>query len=910
MDFHSKRIRATCLQTLVARFFYFALATLSFVGAIGIAKNAHATPLYNRTAAGLCTKCAVGDTGSSPLVTPPLNAKNFDMIQGTVKSLRKNTETHSGPKSGRTIGATKKQSAYEKCEQIVHSNECQALYAKIQKNGHKPKQYERICNEDAEQKIDYEFKGTAAGEKKAIWDFASLILVPWQAYKAYERDEHCPMKMKKLLFYAYNEKLPKDLQVKLPNKKWFESESCSEVQGYIQMTGTRLYTTKLSKEGVKFRSVGNEMPDDVASIINGYYHNAKNWLKAQDIKLKCYNTEKRNELIKYAMTTILLNVATDGIVDEAKVAAGLAKATDTAEVTATATEVTETADYVLPPEQSPTEELSPQPHLSETERQRLITHFREHIAPAGETTKEAAEKIERARVAQINQEIAKITLDKNTAKSVLATLSYKYGEIFNFQEDAMGGSSITIDRERLERSVKSCLSRSAEQLCSDWIKRHLCTVIFSNDSSNITACFRDGISDYMAKHPADHDIHSTREIVQTLNNEIEKSAEQQVNKSKSRILQKYWKSNRTLSLRDRKMTSLWPEDKLNNFLHEHVDPKTFRLINVDTNSMKSTIQISRDSRISEGAIREYEIPFEDYRVKVTICERVPCPSGAEPGQVLSIYPKCGPDVYTLPSLIDLKSYSITPCGGIENAAKSVDKSLAVKTRYSQRKMRILDKLTEYGIISKADRTQLLETGDTRKFQYLLLDGKISKQEYDEILQSFKKLNVGQPAGPAKIIEFHPKNFSLNRTIKLVVQERELETAGINDKMIALFDPATKEAIASLDYQLNDGVVHINMIRVQNQYQTFGYAEALFEQALKANPEARSFSAELEGTNKEILEHALKRYPLEEAVKKTPAYKSSIRMGYTKISIKLQTQRLYKGLTYGEYPEYIFTGTRP
>ncbi len=284
--------------------------------------------LDSETAAQICTNCldsSTSDQGS------PLASRNLEMLKNTTNILRldiaKKTRNH--------------------CENIVESRSCRNLYAEIQKNHHNPNQYKRTCTEQAPgqtsketlQFVETIFLGTENPVRKKMRETERHFFVGFgraiyrgtvgfavNVYKNYEAARVCDHSItdKKRFFYNYNANRPKDLQVKLPSLAWFNTETCSGVEGYIQMMGTELYTHKLSKEGVKFKSVGSEIPHDIKTISIGVYDQAKQELKRFHVKLECYNSQKRSELIGAAVGMIALNVTPVGDAKKAEEIAEIA----------------------------------------------------------------------------------------------------------------------------------------------------------------------------------------------------------------------------------------------------------------------------------------------------------------------------------------------------------------------------------------------------------------------------------------------------------------------------------------------------------------------------------------------------------------------------------------------------------
>ena len=281
----------------------------------------------------LCVNCSDSVDGISGTVQgAPLDAKNLQAIRAAEKAIRKDAET-------------------TRCEQIVNSNECQSLYAQINKNGDQADRYKRNCAQEAKndgtdqslQLIETVFFGTENAERKKlrrdergflVGVGKSLVSLPESLYKDYRNAQECDHNLneKKQFFNAYNSNRPKDLQVKMPSLEWFNTESCAAVQDYIKMTGTRLYVNKLYNAGVKFKSVGDEIPDDVATISRGLYQLAKQKLKNLGVKYECYNSKKRAELIGEVSGAIAMTAMPPGVSIKILRVAGLTSFADTADI--------------------------------------------------------------------------------------------------------------------------------------------------------------------------------------------------------------------------------------------------------------------------------------------------------------------------------------------------------------------------------------------------------------------------------------------------------------------------------------------------------------------------------------------------------------------------------------------------
>jgi len=209
-----------------------------------------------------------------------------------------------------------------------------------------------------------------------------------------------------------------------------------------------------------------------------------------------------------------------------------------------------------------------------------------------------------------------------------------------------------------------------------------------------------------------------------------------------------------------------------------------------------------------------------------------------------------------------------------------------KSHFSKKQLRVLDSLVIRGILTQLDVVEIVTTGESEKVHELFDQEKISESEkgnINELLNIF----AGEPIGPEITIEFQRKNFP-DRKLKVIAQALESDDG---PKSMGLFDPTNKRPIARLNYSVFEENLHIVMISVHTLYQNFGYPEALMEQVLKSHPEIKTVSATLAETNNAALQIALKILPLEEAIKKTPAYKSAMSMGFTKVAVKELETRL-------------------
>lgn len=222
--------------------------------------------------------------------------------------------------------------------------------------------------------------------------------------------------------------------------------------------------------------------------------------------------------------------------------------------------------------------------------------------------------------------------------------------------------------------------------------------------------------------------------------------------------------------------------------------------------------------------------------------------------------------------------------------------------YSPKQLAPLESLVVRGLITQTDAKHIIETGDMQKIWRLHFDEEnITESEADVLADIFISPELGEALGPEKIVEFKARG---EIATKVIVQEREADDG---DQQMALIDPVTRNTIGRLDFTVNRGVFHVDFIRIQTRYQGFGYAEILLEETIKASPKIKSISADLSGTNEAAIRRAMERMSIEEAVKKTPAGKSAIKLGFTKITIDLSPKTREDGSTYNEFK---FTATKP
>ncbi len=262
----------------------------------------------------------------------PLSAKNLNTIKKTEKFLRQNIKLAS-------------------CEKIVTSHKCESLYAQIERNGSRISHYKRNCAQEAKdagsrkwlELLQTILFGTENAERKKLRREdrgffegvgESIISAPESWWVNHKKEVACNRNLneKKQFFYLYNANRPKNLQVKMPSLAWFNSETCSEVIDYINMTGTRLKVNEEYKQGVKFKSVGEEIPSDVATIARGEYRHAREKLKKLGIKYECYNSKKRAELIGEVAGTITMVALPMGVSVKLLRIAGLTKFADAIDV--------------------------------------------------------------------------------------------------------------------------------------------------------------------------------------------------------------------------------------------------------------------------------------------------------------------------------------------------------------------------------------------------------------------------------------------------------------------------------------------------------------------------------------------------------------------------------------------------
>ncbi len=195
-------------------------------------------------------------------------------------------------------------------------------------------------------------------------------------------------------------------------------------------------------------------------------------------------------------------------------------------------------------------------------------------------------------------------------------------------------------------------------------------------------------------------------------------------------------------------------------------------------------------------------------------------------------------------------------------------------------------LVDRKLLTEQEKDRLVADHDTKTLTHLLHGGKISRDEFDELVDAFGSVQPPQHITREVEYEFVPKGAAQGAKSRILIRYTDLK----NYHAMSLIDPATKQPIGIVHYSiLDDGkTLHINLIRINKVNRGFGYSEMLFQSILKEHPGIKTITTDLVDKNLQILNDALARdMPLEDAIRETPAYKVRKRIGFSDMTVKKQ-----------------------